>query len=144
MLFNDWVTNFFLQQRYRRDRLLASHDRDLSVDRADLDDDKTMMNMHKEQRKRESRDRRIRDQDEREPDLDNGRDLNSQRFQDKKKSVKKAEGFGMASDFSSYDDKDTLKSKPSCYALDKLHCCKRNSMTHVSCILDSYSQLVCQ
>ncbi|MED6209113.1 hypothetical protein PIB30_051552 [Stylosanthes scabra] len=94
-------------QRYRRDRILSSHDRDQSVDRADLDDDK--LNMHKEQRKRESRDRRVRDHEEREPDLDNGRDLNLQRFQDKKKSVKKAEGFAMASDFPSYDDKDALK-----------------------------------
>ncbi|XP_019452911.1 PREDICTED: paired amphipathic helix protein Sin3-like 2 isoform X4 [Lupinus angustifolius] len=97
------------KQRYRRDRLLASHDRDLSIDHTDLDDDKTMI-MHKEQRKRESRDRRIRDHDEREADLDNNRDLNSQRFPDKKKSFKKAEGFGMATDFASNDDKDTLKS----------------------------------
>ncbi|CAL0321769.1 unnamed protein product [Lupinus luteus] len=97
-------------QRYRRDRLLGSHDRDLSIDHTDLDDDKTMI-MHKEQRKRESRDRRIRDHDEREADLDNNRDLNSQRFPDKKKSFRKAEGFGMATDFASYDDKDTLKSK---------------------------------
>ncbi|XP_057738666.1 paired amphipathic helix protein Sin3-like 2 isoform X4 [Arachis stenosperma] len=95
------------KQRYRRDRILGSHDRDQSVDRADLDDDK--INMHKEQRKRENRDRRVRDHDEREQDLDNGRDLNLQRFQDKKKSVKKAEGFAMASDFPSYDDKDALK-----------------------------------
>lgn len=102
--FNDWVTNFFLQQRYRRDRL-PSHDRDhdMSAERPELDDDKTMMNIHKEQRKRESRERRMRDQDEREHDLDNNRDLNLQRFPDKKKSVKKAEGFGMASDFTSYE-----------------------------------------
>ncbi|KAG4395714.1 hypothetical protein GLYMA_19G016300v4 [Glycine max] len=96
-------------QRYRRDRL-PSHDRDMSAERPELDDDKTMMNIHKEQRKRESRERRMRDQDEREHDLDNNRDLNLQRFPDKKKSVKKAEGFGMASDFASYEDKDTLNS----------------------------------
>ncbi|CAJ2665561.1 unnamed protein product [Trifolium pratense] len=91
------------KQRYRRDRF-PSHDRDLSVERPDLDDDKTMMNMHKEQRKRESRDRRIRDHDDREHDLDN-----SQRFPDKKKSVKKAEAYGLSSDFASHDDKDALK-----------------------------------
>ncbi|KAH1100178.1 hypothetical protein GLYMA_13G067800v4 [Glycine max] len=81
-------------QRYRRDRL-PSHDRDhdMSAERPELDDDKTMMNIHKEQRKRESRERRMRDQDEREHDLDNNRDLNLQRFPDKKKSVKKAEGM---------------------------------------------------
>ena len=108
-LFNDWVVNIFLQQRYRRDRL-PSHDHDMSAERPEMDDDKTMLNIHKE-RKRDSRDRRMRDQDEREQDLDNSRDLNLQRFPDKKKSVKKAEGFGMAADFPSYEDKDTLKSK---------------------------------
>jgi paired amphipathic helix protein Sin3a len=99
------LKNLFLQQRYRRDRF-PSHDRDMSVERPDLDDDKTMMNMHKEQRKRESRDRRIRDHDDREHDLDN-----SQRFPDKKKSVKKAEAYGLSSDLASHDDKDALKSK---------------------------------
>lgn len=64
------------------------------------------MNLHKEQRKRESRDRRIRDHDEREHDLDN-----SQRFLDKKKSVKKAEAYGLSSDYASHDDKHALKSK---------------------------------
>lgn len=76
-----------------------------------MDDDKTMINLHKEQRKR---DRRIRDQDERDPDLDNSRDLTSQRFLDKKKTIKKAEGYGLATDFTSYDDKDSLRGKPSC------------------------------
>lgn len=95
------------KQRYRRDRL-PSHDRDrdLSVEHPEMDDDKTMINLHKEQRKR---DRRIRDQDERDPDLDNSRDLTSQRFLDKKKTVKKAEGYGLATDFTSYDDKDSLR-----------------------------------
>jgi len=86
----------------------------MSVERPDLDDDKTMMNFHKEQRKRESRDRRMRDHDDREHDLDNSRDLNSQRFADKKKSVKKAEGY----DFAGHDDKEGLKRKISYYALD--------------------------
>lgn len=94
----------------------------MSVERPELDDDKTMMNMHKEMRKREGRERRIRDQDEREPDLDNNRDLNAQRFSDKKKSVKKAEGYGLASDFAAYEDKDALKSK----------------LSYVSSSLDSY------
>ncbi|XP_061373184.1 paired amphipathic helix protein Sin3-like 2 [Gastrolobium bilobum] len=89
----------------------TSHDRerDLSVEHPEMDGDKTMMNMHKEQRKRESKYRRIRDQDDREPDLANSRDLNLQHFPEKKKSVKKNEGFGLASDFSSNEDKDTLK-----------------------------------
>ncbi|AES74611.2 putative transcription regulator Others family [Medicago truncatula] len=92
------------KQRYRRDRF-SSHDRDISVERPDLDDDKTMMNFHKEQRKRESRDRRMRDHDDREHDLDNSRDLHSQRFPDKKKSVKKTEAY----DFAAHDDKDGMK-----------------------------------
>ncbi|KAK7365108.1 hypothetical protein VNO80_13922 [Phaseolus coccineus] len=114
--FNEWSSTAPMMrqmppdkaQRYRRDRL-PSHDHDMSAERPEMDDDKTMLNIHKE-RKRESRDRRMRDQEEREQDLDNSRDLNLQRFPDKKKSVKKAEGFGMASDFPSYEDKDTLKS----------------------------------
>lgn len=99
-----------MQQR-RRDRIVASHaDRDMSVDRSELDEDKAMK-VHKEQRKhseKENRDRRVRDHDDREPD--NNRDFNLQRF-DKKKSAKKAEGFGVNANFTSYDDKDTLKSE---------------------------------
>ncbi|XP_061360137.1 paired amphipathic helix protein Sin3-like 2 [Gastrolobium bilobum] len=97
-------------QVYRRKRL-PSHDRerDLSVEHPEMDDDNTMMNMHKKRRKRESKDMRInRDQDEREPDHINAQQF-LERFHEKKKSVKKAEGFGLASDFSSKEDKDTLK-----------------------------------
>lgn len=71
------------------------------------------MKVHKEQRKRaekENRDRRNRDHDDREPENDNNRDFNLQRF-DKKKSARKAEGFGANNNFASYDDKDTLKSE---------------------------------
>lgn len=102
-----------LQPR-RRDRIIVSHaDRDMSVDRAELDEDKATK-MHKEHRKRaekENRDRKVRDHDDREPD--NNRDFNLQRF-DKKKSSKKAEGFGVNANFTAYDDKDTLKSESSC------------------------------
>lgn len=121
---NDEITNLdFLQQRYRRDRLIGSYDRDLSVDRPELDDDKAIMKARKEQRKRvdkEIRDKKTRDQDEREHDHDNNRDLNL-RIPDRKKSVKKGEDFGLTAEFTSYDDKDTLKSKPSCYILDGYH-----------------------
>lgn len=113
-----------LQQR-RRDKLITAHDRDLSVDHPELDDDKAMIKVPKEQRKRvekENRDRRIHNQDEREPDLDNIRDLNLQRFPDKKIYIKKAEDFGLTADFPSHDDKDTLKGKPSCSMLDALQC----------------------
>lgn len=106
---------YFFQQRIRRDRILTSHaDRDLSVDHPELDDDKAMVKMHKEQRKRvekDSRDRKSRDQDDREPDHDNNRDFNLQRVPDKRKSARKVEGFGVSANFASYDDKDTLKSE---------------------------------
>ncbi|XP_022774459.1 paired amphipathic helix protein Sin3-like 2 [Durio zibethinus] len=90
----------------RRDRIITSHaDRDLSVDRPELEDDKAMMKMQKEQRKcveKDNRDRRTRDQDDSEHD--NNRDFNLQRFPDKKRSGRKIEGFA------SYDDRDTFKS----------------------------------
>ncbi|KAJ7974484.1 Paired amphipathic helix SIN3-like protein [Quillaja saponaria] len=91
------------KQRYRRDRLITSHDNDPSVDRPELDDDKAMMKLHKEQRKHAEKERRNHDQDYREPDHD------LQRLSDKKKSVRKAEGIGINADSGSYDDKDTLK-----------------------------------
>lgn len=105
--------NYHSQQQRRRDRIIVSHaDRDLSVDRSELDDDKAIK-VHKEHRKRaekDNRDRRNRDHDDREPENDNNRDFNLQRF-DKKKSAKKAEGFGANTNFTSYDDKDSFKSE---------------------------------
>ncbi|XWS44244.1 hypothetical protein CRYUN_Cryun15aG0027700 [Craigia yunnanensis] len=95
-----------MDKQHRKDRIITSHaDRDLSVDRPELDDDKAMMKMQKEQRKRvekDNRDRRTRDQND--PDHDNNRDFNLQRFPDKKRSGRKTE------EFASYDDNDTLKS----------------------------------
>ncbi|GAV73182.1 PAH domain-containing protein/Sin3_corepress domain-containing protein [Cephalotus follicularis] len=95
----------------QRDRITASHgDRDLSVDRPELDDDKMMVKLHKDQRKRadkDLRDRKSREQIDREPENDNNRDL--QRFSDKRKSSRKVEGFGVNSNFVSNDDKDPIK-----------------------------------
>ncbi|KDP45427.1 hypothetical protein JCGZ_09676 [Jatropha curcas] len=103
-----------MDKQRRRDRIVTSNtERDLSVDRPELDDDKAMMKVHKEQRKRaekENRDRRNRDQDDREPEHDSNRDFSLQRFPDKRKSSRKVEGFGINSNISSYDDKDNLKS----------------------------------
>ncbi|XP_048229904.1 paired amphipathic helix protein Sin3-like 2 isoform X1 [Ricinus communis] len=103
-----------VDKQRRRDRIVTSHgERDLSVDRPELDEDKTMAKMHKEQRKRaekENRDRRNRDDDDREPEHDSNKDFSLQRFPDKRKSGRKGEGFGMNSNISSYDDKDNLKS----------------------------------
>ncbi|KAH9739826.1 Paired amphipathic helix protein Sin3-like 2 [Citrus sinensis] len=86
-----------MDKHRRRDRIATSHaDRDLSVDRPEMDDEKLMIKMQKEQRRRaekENRDRRNRDQDDREIEHDNNRDFNLQRFPDKKKSIKKVEGI---------------------------------------------------
>ncbi|KAK2998671.1 hypothetical protein RJ639_022795, partial [Escallonia herrerae] len=102
------------KQRGRRDRINAPHtERDLSVERPDLDDDKTMIKLHKEQKKRaerENRDRRNRDQDYREPEHDNHRDVNMHRLAEKRKSARKVDDFGMNPGLASYNDKDAVKS----------------------------------
>lgn len=107
-----------IQQR-RRERIVSSHaERDLSVDRPELEDDKGMLKFNKEQRKRvekDFRDKRNRDQDDREPEHDSSRDFVLQRCPDKRKPSRKVEGFGMSSNFTSYDDKDSLKSECFCH-----------------------------
>lgn len=97
----------------RRDKVSSSHaERDLSVDRPEMEDDKGMVKVHKEQRKRadkENWDRRIHDQDDREPEHDSSRDFSLQPFLEKRNSSQKVEGFGN-SNFACYDDKDNIKS----------------------------------
>ncbi|KAJ8546294.1 hypothetical protein K7X08_018877 [Anisodus acutangulus] len=93
-----------LRQSHVEKRFLCDN---LSIERADLDDDKTMMNFHKEQKRhaeKESRDRRIHDQDYKEPDNENNEDLSMHRHTDKKKSARKVEEFG-----GPHEDKDALK-----------------------------------
>nr|GEV80840.1 paired amphipathic helix protein Sin3-like 2 isoform X1 [Tanacetum cinerariifolium] len=98
------------KQRGRRDRITASHaERDLSVDCPDMDD-KSMMKLHKDQRKRaekDSRDRRNNDQDYKDFDLDSNRDINRL---EKRKSARKVEDFGVQSGSVPCDDKDAIKS----------------------------------
>ncbi|XP_038715705.1 paired amphipathic helix protein Sin3-like 2 isoform X2 [Tripterygium wilfordii] len=93
----------------RRDRISISHaDRDLSVDRPEQDEDKAMLKVHKEQKKRaekESRYRRNCDQNDRE--AENNRDL--EHIADRKKSARKIEGYGPNSNFPSFDERDTSK-----------------------------------
>lgn len=67
-----------------------------------MDDDKTKLKLHKEQRKKASRDRRTRDQDFKESDIDHRLE--------KRKSAPKVEDFGVHSGLAPYDDKDALKS----------------------------------
>ncbi|KAE8717151.1 Paired amphipathic helix protein Sin3-like 1 [Hibiscus syriacus] len=99
-----------MDKQRRRDRIITSHpDRDLSADRPELDDDKSMMKIQKEiqkeQRKRmekDNGDQRIHDHDD--PKHENNRDFNSHRFADKKRYGRKVEGFA------SCDERDTFKS----------------------------------
>ncbi|KAH0707948.1 paired amphipathic helix protein Sin3-like 2 [Solanum tuberosum] len=97
-----------MDKRFRRDRIIGPYaERDLSIERPDLDDEKTMIKLHKEQKRRaekESRDRRTHDQDYKEPDNENNEDLSMQRHTDKKKSARKVEEFG-----GPHEDKDALK-----------------------------------
>lgn len=74
-----------------------------------MDDDKTMMKLHKEQKRRaekENRERRSRDQDYKEPDNENNGDLSMHRITDKRKSARRVEEFGGTN-----DDKDGVKSE---------------------------------
>ncbi|KAI3722352.1 hypothetical protein L2E82_33388 [Cichorium intybus] len=89
------------KQRARRDRVNGPHtERDTSVECPDLDD-KSMMKLHKDQRKKDNRDRRNSD----DPDLESHRDRDI-----KRKSARKVEDFGVHSGSAPFDDKDALKS----------------------------------
>ncbi|GAB2288794.1 hypothetical protein Dimus_023105 [Dionaea muscipula] len=97
------------KQHWRRDKVSTSHaDRDLSVERPDLDEDKAMMKMYKDPKKREkdNRDRRSREQDDRDIEHETNKDPNIQRIPDKRKPSRK-DGFGP---LASSEDKSALKS----------------------------------
>ncbi|KAL2505092.1 Paired amphipathic helix protein Sin3-like 2 [Abeliophyllum distichum] len=103
------------KQRMRRGRIFSPHgERNLSIEHPDLDDDKTVMKLHKEQKKqraeKENRDRRNRDPDDREPDSENNGDISMLRLSDRRKSARKVEDFGANSNLASNDDKDAWKS----------------------------------
>nr|XP_043634301.1 paired amphipathic helix protein Sin3-like 2 isoform X2 [Erigeron canadensis] len=93
-----------IDKRGRRDRVNAERDPSPDVD------DKSMVKLHKEQRKRaekESRDRRSSDQDYKDHDLDSNKDIHRA---EKRKSARKAEDFVVHSGSAPYDDKDAVKS----------------------------------
>ncbi|XP_038703904.1 paired amphipathic helix protein Sin3-like 2 isoform X2 [Tripterygium wilfordii] len=98
-----------MDKHRRRDRIITSHaDRDLSVDHPELDEDKAMLKVHKEQNKRaerESRDWRNYDQDDREAETN--RDL--EHIADRKKSARKVDSYGANSNLPSFDERDTSK-----------------------------------
>ncbi|KAL8171572.1 hypothetical protein V2J09_023376 [Rumex salicifolius] len=96
------------KQRWQQDRVCTSRsDRDLSVERPDVDEERAMLKVNKDQRKREkdSRDRRNRDSDDREPEHDSMRNSTGQRFSEKRKPSRK-EGFPMLPS----SDKNSVKS----------------------------------
>ncbi|XP_010550095.1 PREDICTED: paired amphipathic helix protein Sin3-like 2 [Tarenaya hassleriana] len=98
-----------MEKERRRERAAALRgDRDHSVDRSDLNDDKAMVKMQRDQRKRvekENRERRNRELDDREAEQDN-----LQHFPEKRKSSRRTEGFEAYSGPASYSEKDNLKS----------------------------------
>lgn len=98
------------QDRRRGERAVAYRgDRDHSVDRSDLNDDKAMVKMHRDPRKRvekENRERRRRDLDDGEAAQDN-----LHHFQEKRKSSRKTEGFEADSGHASHSEKNNLKGK---------------------------------
>ncbi|KAJ4912071.1 Paired amphipathic helix protein Sin3-like 2 [Raphanus sativus] len=96
------------KDRRRGERAVAYRgDRDHSVDRSDLNDDKAMVKMHRDPRKRvekENRERRRRDLDDGEAAQDN-----LHHFQEKRKPSRKTEGFEADSGHASHSEKNNLK-----------------------------------
>ncbi|KAE9466512.1 hypothetical protein C3L33_01562, partial [Rhododendron williamsianum] len=103
-----------MDKQRRRDRILAPHKhRDSSVERDNMDEDKTMIKMQKDQRKRAEKDnmeRRSSDQDYREPEHDLYRDFNMGSLHDKHKSGRKVEDFRVDPVLAS-DNKHGLRSE---------------------------------
>ncbi|PWA44006.1 SIN3-like 2 [Artemisia annua] len=96
-----------LDKRGRRDRIIPSHGERGPSAELEMDDDKSMVKLHKEQRKKEIKDRRTRDQDFKDPDIDTNRDMLRL---EKRKSARKVEDYRVRSGLGPYDDKDALKS----------------------------------
>ncbi|KAJ0260964.1 Paired amphipathic helix protein Sin3-like 2 [Hirschfeldia incana] len=103
------VRRMLMEKDRRRERVVASRgDRDHSVDRSDLNDDKAMVKMHRESKKRvdkENRERRSRDLDDGEAEQDN-----LHHFSEKRKSSRRTEGFEAYSGPASHSEKNNLKS----------------------------------
>ncbi|KAL1211316.1 Paired amphipathic helix protein Sin3-like 1 [Cardamine amara subsp. amara] len=96
-----------VEKERRRERAVASRG-DYSVERYDLNDDKTMVKMQREHRKRvdkENRARRGRDLDDKEAEQDN-----LHHFPEKRKSSRRADGLEAYSGSASHSEKDNLKS----------------------------------
>ncbi|KAF8118052.1 hypothetical protein N665_0006s0053 [Sinapis alba] len=103
------VRRMLMEKDRRRERAVASRgDRDHSVDRSDFNDDKAMVKMHREPKKRvdkENRERRSRDLEDGEAEQDN-----LHHFSEKRKSSRRTEGFEAYSGPASHSEKNNLKS----------------------------------
>ncbi|XP_019161607.1 PREDICTED: paired amphipathic helix protein Sin3-like 2 isoform X2 [Ipomoea nil] len=103
-----------LDKRFRRERVSMPHGEcGHSVERTDVDADKSTMKMHKEQvrhSEKENRDRRNRDHDCREPESKNNGDISIHHHIEKRKSAQKVEELGGNNTLASYEDKDALRS----------------------------------
>ncbi|KAK4798031.1 hypothetical protein SAY86_030357 [Trapa natans] len=99
------------KHRNRPQKITGSHaDRGSSVDRPDVDDDKSLMKIQKDQKRHPekdiSRSKRNVEVDDREFEHDN-RDFNLHHIQEKRKDSRKSEGIRASFPFN--DDKDALK-----------------------------------
>ncbi|GAA0174502.1 chromatin/chromatin-binding, or -regulatory protein [Lithospermum erythrorhizon] len=98
----------------RRDKIVSLHaERDPSVEPPDMDDDKTVMKLHKEHKKRgekEGRERRQRDQDYREPEYETNGDVSMNRLAEKRRAVRKNEEVGGSANLAFPEEKDSLRS----------------------------------
>lgn len=115
----------------QKERPVGSYpEHDLSVDRPDLDHDRALMKVEKEQRRRSEKEKERREdrerRDDRDFDHDGSRDFNMQRFPHKRKSTRRGEdlatdqlhqggedveNLGAHLISSSYDDKNSAKSE---------------------------------
>ncbi|KAH7852863.1 hypothetical protein Vadar_030208 [Vaccinium darrowii] len=110
------------------DKILAPH---THFERNNVDEDKTMIKMQKDQRKHAEKDnmeRQSSDQDYREPEHDFSRDFNMGSLYDKQKSDRKVEDFG-GNPVLAPDDKHTMRTK---YKQEFMFCEKVKDRLHSS------------
>ncbi|XP_022845041.1 paired amphipathic helix protein Sin3-like 2 isoform X1 [Olea europaea var. sylvestris] len=101
------------KQRLRREKIMISRgEHDPSVERPEVEEDKTVMTLHKDRKRRaerENKDKRTRYSDNRDTDNENNGDISMHHHSDKSKSAQKVDDFGGNSNMVSHDDKDALK-----------------------------------
>lgn len=114
--------------------MISRGEHDPSVERPEVEEDKTVMTLHKDQKRRaerENKDKRTRYSDNRDTDNENNGDISMHHHSDKSKSAQKVDDFGGNSNMVSHDDKDALKREwvvpyylefPHFYGLTSLNC----------------------